>query len=488
MNVAGKKVLVMGAARSGIACAKFLAARGATVALSDAQPLEKWSAEALALKSKGVGVLPSDVPGWLLDNLDLVVISPGVPTKAIPLRYAERAGAEVIGEVELASRYLKGRIVAITGTNGKTTTTSLIAELLKDAGVPTLVGGNIGTPLISLVESSRDDGWTVVELSSFQLETIKEFHPAVAVVLNVTPNHMDRYESFTDYAAAKHRIFMNQGPGDIAILNADDEIVSSWASGLRAHVASFSVKQQLEEGLFLRGREIISRTATRERVLLISDEMKLRGRHNVENVLAALAAGLACGAAPESMRQTIKRFAPVEHRLEFVSEIEGVEFYNDSKATSVDATLKALEAFAGEGEEEAGKIVLILGGRGKKAPYAPLASLIQQKARKLILIGEDAETVANELGDFAPSERATDMKDAVTLSFQAAQPGDVVLLAPACASFDMFDSFEHRGKVFKEEVSSLEFQVSSSKARQESADAGREPETRNSKPETQSSS
>ncbi|HEY2972457.1 MAG TPA: UDP-N-acetylmuramoyl-L-alanine--D-glutamate ligase [Pyrinomonadaceae bacterium] len=482
MNVAGKKVLVMGAARSGVACAKFLAARGATVALNDALPLEKWSPEALALKSKGVGILPGEVPGWLLDNLDLVVISPGVPTKVIPLRYAERAGAEVIGEVELASRYLKGRIVAITGTNGKTTTTSLIAELLKDAGMPTLVGGNIGTPLISLVESSRDDGWTVVELSSFQLETIKEFHPAVALVLNVTPNHMDRYESFTDYAAAKHRIFMNQEPGDVAILNADDETVSSWASGLRAHVASFSVKHQLEEGLFLRGREIVSRTATRERVLLMSDEMKLRGLHNVENVLAALAAGLACGAAPESMRETIRRFEPVEHRLEFVSEIEGVKFYNDSKATSVDATLKALEAFAGEGEEEAGKIVLILGGRGKKAPYAPLASLLEQKARKLILIGEDAETIVKELGDFAPSERAANMKDAVRRSFQAAQPGDVVLLAPACASFDMFDSFEHRGKVFKDEVSSLEFRVSSSKTGKESAD--RELETRNSKPET----
>jgi UDP-N-acetylmuramoylalanine--D-glutamate ligase len=486
MNVAGKKVLVLGAARSGIACAKFLAARGATVALGDAQPLEKWSAEALGLKSRGVGILPGDIPGWLLDNLDLVVISPGVPTKAIPLRYAERAGAEVIGEVELASRYLKGRIVAITGTNGKTTTTSLIGELLKDAGVPTQVGGNIGTPLISLVESSRDDGWTVVELSSFQLETIKEFHPTVAVVLNVTPNHMDRYESFTDYAAAKHRIFMNQGPGDVAILNADDEIVSSWASGLRAHVASFSVKQQLAEGLFLRGREIVSRTATRERVLLMSDEMKLRGRHNIENVLAALAAGLACGAAPDSMRQTIKRFEPVEHRLEFVSEIDGVKFYNDSKATSVDATLKALEAFAGE--EEAGKIVLILGGRGKKAPYTPLASLLREKARKLILIGEDAETIANELGEFAPSERASDMKDAVTLCFQAAQPGDIVLLAPACASFDMFESFEHRGEVFKEEVSSLEFRVSRSKTRKESSDADRELETRNSKPETRSSS
>ena len=484
MEVTGKKVLVMGAARSGVACAKFLVERGATVALNDAQPLEKWSHEALALKSKGVGVLPGEVPGWLLDNLDLVVISPGVPTKVIPLRYAERAGAEVIGEVELASRYLKGRIVAITGTNGKTTTTSLIAELLKDAGMPTLVGGNIGTPLISLVESSRDDGWTVVELSSFQLETIKEFHPAVALVLNVTPNHMDRYESFNDYAAAKHRIFMNQEPGDVAILNADDETVSSWASGLRAHVASFSVKHQLEEGLFLRGREIVSRTAKRERVLLMSDEMKLRGLHNVENVLAALAAGLACGAAPESMRETIRRFEPVEHRLEFVSEIAEVKFYNDSKATSVDATLKALEAFAGEGEEEAGKIVLILGGRGKKAPYAPLASLIEQKARKLILIGEDADTIVNELGDFAPSERATNMKDAVTRSFQAAQPGDVVLLAPACASFDMFDSFEHRGKVFKDEVSSLESRVSGSKTGKKSSDRARELETRNSKLET----
>ncbi len=447
----------MGAARSGIACAKFLTARGATVALNDSQPLEKWSAEALALKNEGVGILPGEAPGWLLDNLDLVVISPGVPTKAIPLRYAERAGAEVLGEVELASRYLKGRIVAITGSNGKTTTTSLVAKLLADGGLPTQVGGNIGTPLISLVESSHDEGWTVVELSSFQLETIKEFHPTVAVVLNVTPNHMDRYESFTDYAAAKHRIFMNQEPGDVAILNADDEVVSSWTRGLRAHVASFSVKQQLAEGLFLRGREIVSRTTGGERVLLMSHEMKLRGRHNVENVLAALAAGLACGAAPDSMRQTIRNFEPVEHRLEFVAEIKGVKFYNDSKATSVDATLKALEAF----EDEAGKIVLILGGRGKKAPYAPLARLVSEKVRKLILVGEDAETIARELGDFAPTELASSMKDAVAGSFQIAKTGDIVLLAPACASFDMFESFEHRGRVFKEEVQSLKSKVQS---------------------------
>jgi UDP-N-acetylmuramoylalanine--D-glutamate ligase len=461
LEIAGKKVLIIGAARSGIACAGFLAARGATVALNDAKPIENWSAEALALKNEGVGILPGDVPSWLLDQIELVVISPGVPSTAIPIRYAERAGAEVIGEVELASRYLKGRIVGITGSNGKTTTTALIGNLLRDAGIPTQVGGNIGTPLISLVESSRDDGWTVVEMSSFQLETIRDFHPSVAVVLNVTPNHMDRYESFTDYAAAKHRIFMNQSPGDLAVLNADDEIVSSWATGLRAHVTSFSVKRELEEGLFLRGREIVSRAATSERVLLMSGEMKLRGLHNVENVLAALSAGLACGAAPESMRETIKRFEPVEHRLELVSEIEGVKFYNDSKATSVDATLKALEAFANED----GKIVLILGGRGKKAPYAPIASLIREKVRKLILIGEDADTIETELGEFAETERANDMTDAVELSYEAAKSGDTVLLAPACASFDMFESFEHRGRIFKGEVMELMSKVQSPKSK-----------------------
>jgi len=458
MEVPGKKVLVIGAGRSGVASARFLAARGAIVALNDAQPLEKWSAEALALKEQGVGCLSGEVPGWLLDQLELVVISPGVPVKSIPVRYAERAGAEVIGEVELASRYLKGRIVAITGSNGKTTTTTLIGKLLEDAGVPIRVGGNIGTPLISLVEDSRYDGWTVVEMSSFQLETIKDFHPNVAVVLNVTPNHLDRYESFTDYAAAKHRIFMNQQPGDIAILNADDEIVSGWQSGLRAHVTKFSVTSELEEGLFLRGSEIVCRTGDGEKVLLDASEMKLRGRHNVENVLAALAAGLACGAAPDSMRETIRNFQAVEHRLEFVAEVEGVKFYNDSKATSVDAAVKALEAF----EAEPGRIVLIMGGRGKKAPYAPLEALVKARVRKLILLGEDAETIERELGTFAATERAKDMHDAVKLSFAATQRGDIVLLAPACASFDMFESFEHRGRVFKEEVSSFKFQVSSS--------------------------
>jgi UDP-N-acetylmuramoylalanine--D-glutamate ligase len=258
---------------------------------------------------------------------------------------------------------------------------------------------------------------------------------------------------------------MNQTPGDAAILNADDAIVSSWAKGLRAHVVEFSVARELDEGLFLRGDELVSRTSAGEKVLARREEMSLRGRHNVENTLAALAAGLACGASPDSMRDTISRFKPVEHRLEFVREIGGVKFYNDSKATSVDATVKALEAFA----NEPGQVVLIVGGKGKKAPYAPLAELVQTKVRRLILIGEDADTIAKELGEYATHEHASDMHDAVERAFKSAEAGDIVLLAPACASFDMFESFEQRGKVFKQEVSSLEFRVPSSRTSGESS-------------------
>jgi UDP-N-acetylmuramoylalanine--D-glutamate ligase len=452
MELTGKKVLVLGAARSGIACSRFLAARGASVALNDQKPMQEWGGEALALRESGIGLLPGDVPGWLLDQIELVVVSPGVPTKSIAIKYAERVGAEVIGEVELASRFMRGRIAAITGSNGKTTTTTLVGELLRRTGLPVQVGGNIGKPLISMVESSTEDGWTVAELSSFQLETIKQFRPSVATVLNVTPNHMDRYESLNDYAAAKHRIFMNQTSEDAAVLNDDDPIVSSWANTLRAHVVRFSVTHELQDGLFLRGKEIVCCTEQGERVLALRDEMQLRGLHNVENVLAALAMGLACGADPQSMRKTIRAFEPVEHRLEFVSDVEDVKFYNDSKATSVDATVKALEAF----RDEPGKVVLILGGLGKKAPYAPLAQLVRTKVRTMILIGDDAETIFQELGNETPSRRVRDMNEAVKVAFESAVPGDVVLLAPACASFDMFESFEHRGRVFKGEVRALE--------------------------------
>jgi UDP-N-acetylmuramoylalanine--D-glutamate ligase len=452
MQIEGRKALVLGTGKSGIASALFLAQRGATVALHDKKPVEDWSEQARSLKeSNSVGLISGELPSWLLDQIDLVVISPGVPTNTIPARYVDRKDGEVIGEVELAYRFMKGRIVGITGSNGKTTTTTLIGELLKDSGIKTQVGGNIGTPLLTLAETSTDDGWTVVELSSFQLETIKEFRANVAICLNVTPNHLDRYESFTDYAAAKHRIFMNQAADDVAILNADNEITAGWENGLRANVVMFSVQRELDEGLFLRGRDLVCRANGNEKVLTARDDIFLRGLHNVENVLASLAAGLACGASPDSMRQTIRTFKGVEHRIEFVDEINGVKFYNDSKATSVDATLKALEALS----EESGKTVLILGGRGKNAPYTPLIPLIEKSVRKVIAIGEDAKNISRQLEGYVDIEHADTFQAAVQRSFDSAEQGDNVLLAPACASFDMFKSFEERGSVFKQEVSNL---------------------------------
>jgi UDP-N-acetylmuramoylalanine--D-glutamate ligase len=451
--------LVLGAGRSGIASAKFLAERGATVALHDKKDVENWTESARQLKqTHNVGLISGQIPSWLLDQIDLVVISPGIPTNTFPARYVDRKDGEVIGEIELAYRFLKGRIVGITGSNGKTTTTTLIGELLKNSGIKTQVGGNIGTPLLSLAETSTDEGWTVVELSSFQLETIKDFRPNVALCLNVTPNHLDRYESFTDYAAAKHRIFMNQTPDEVAILNADDEITAGWAAGLRANVTLFSIRRELHEGLFLRDRNLICRASGKVKVLTTRDEIFLRGLHNVENVLASLAAGLACGASPESMRATVANFKGVEHRIEFVTEIEGVKFYNDSKATSVDAASKALEALS----DGKGKTVLILGGRGKNAPYAPLIPLIERSVRKIILIGEDAENIESQLKDHVELEFADSMESAILAGFKSAKPRDAVLLAPACASFDMFRSFEQRGEIFKKDVLELKAKLEKS--------------------------
>ncbi|GIU82923.1 MAG: UDP-N-acetylmuramoyl-L-alanine--D-glutamate ligase [Acidobacteria bacterium] len=464
MELYKKKTLVLGAGKSGVAAAKFLASRGAIVALHDKKPIAEWTEEARSLKERfGVGLIDGQIPSWLLDQIDLLVISPGVPTNTIPARYVDRKGGEVIGEIELAYRFLKGKIVAITGTNGKTTTTTLIGELLKNAGKKVQVAGNIGLPLTEVIETSTEDTWNVIEVSSFQLETIKLFRPNVAVALNVTPNHLDRYDFFSDYAAAKHRIFMNQTPQDIAVLNADNEVTASWAQGLRAKVIFFSVKKELEEGFFLKDGKLFFRNGEVEKFLISRDEILLRGLHNVENVLASLAAVWnICQDSLESMRETLRTFKGVEHRLELVDTIQGVRFYNDSKATSVDATLKALEALS----DEAGKIVLIMGGRGKNAPYTPLAPLIEKKVRALVLIGEDAERIKTELKGLCEIFHADSMKEAVKLAFQNAHEGDLVLLSPACASFDMFNSFEERGKVFKQEVLNLKQELAFSDRQQ----------------------
>jgi UDP-N-acetylmuramoylalanine--D-glutamate ligase len=446
MIISGRKALVLGAGRSGVASTRFLAENGATVALHDRKPVEEWSDEARSLKDHfGVGMIGGDLPSWFLDQIDLVVISPGVPTNTIPARYVDRKDGEVVGEVELAYRFINGTMIGITGSNGKTTTTALIGQLLRDAGVPVQVGGNIGTPLIDLAASSRDGGWTVAELSSYQLETIVNLRPRIGLCLNVTPNHLDRYDSFLDYALAKHRLFMNQTDDDVAILNVDNEITADWRTGLRAKTIMFSVKCELETGAFLRGDDLVYRDGSTETLLTTRRDIFLPGLHNVENVLAAFAAGIAAGISVSSMRRTVREFKGVEHRIEFTAEINGVRYYNDSKATSVDATSKALEALGGED----GKIVLILGGRGKKAPYEPLVPLLRSSVRAIVVIGEDALNITEQLSGAAEVIPAASMDDAVEKCAAAAMPGDRVLLAPACASFDMFSSFEERGDTFK---------------------------------------
>ncbi len=447
MQVGGKKILVVGLARTGAAAAEFLLARGARVVVNDAKP-ESELKDAEGLRAKGAEIVAGRRPPELFETSDLIVTSPGVPLSLEPFHRARAAGVPVISEVELAARFMRGRLIGITGSNGKTTTTTLAGELLKDAGLPTQVGGNIGAPLISLVSTSRDDGYTVIELSSFQLEAVERLHLFVSVVINITPDHLDRYDSMDDYAAAKANIFRNQTAGDFAVLNADDERVSKMDSLTAARPVFFSRRRELDEGIFLRDSRVIHRASGVERELITRDEIRLRGDHNLENVMSALAIGIACGAPLESMRETIRNFKGVEHRLEFVAEIDGVQFYNDSKATNVDAAIKCVEAFDGG-------VNVILGGKDKGGDFAPLAPIIATRCSNVILIGAAADKIAEALHGARPLLRASTMDEAVEIGFEVAKPGEVVLLAPACASFDMFDDYEHRGRAFKEAVRRL---------------------------------
>jgi UDP-N-acetylmuramoylalanine--D-glutamate ligase len=447
MEVRDQHILIVGGARSGIAAAKFLAARGARVTVNDAKP-ESELAAAAELRAAGVEIVGGGHPLSLFENADLIVASPGVPLALEPFKRARAAGVSVIGEMELAARFISGRLVGITGSNGKTTTTALTGELLAQAGLPVQVGGNIGTPLISLVETSRPDGFTVIEASSFQLEDVDQLHFFAATILNITPDHLDRYAGMDEYAAAKANIFRHQTAADTAVLNADDARVAAMRELTPARKVFFSRVRELEAGIYLRGDEVVWRDGNTEQFLMRRDEMGLRGAHNLENAMAALALGLACGAERESMRATIRDFSGVEHRLEFVAEIRGVKFYNDSKATNVDAAIKALEAFSE-------KIIVILGGKDKGSDYAPLAPLVKERCAHVILIGAAAAKIGAAIAGAAPLQRSATMEGAVEKGLKLAAAGEVVLLAPACASFDMFENYEHRGRVFKDAVRRL---------------------------------
>jgi UDP-N-acetylmuramoylalanine--D-glutamate ligase len=449
IEVKGKRVLVVGLGKSGVASALFLASRGARVTVSDAKSEELLRHEIPALLDRGITVETGKHGERTFRDQELIVVSPGVPANVGPLEQARRLGIPIIGEIELTARFLEGRVVAITGSNGKTTTTTLTGEIIASGGRKTLVGGNIGTPAVTFVEQSSADTWVVLEISSFQLESIESFHPHIAAILNITPDHLDRHGSMENYIAAKARIFENQRAEDFAVLNFDSEICQRLVAGLKPQVLWFSRRHEVERGAFVRGGAIVYRDGQKEETEIMPvSEIVLKGAHNVENVLAAVAIGMAAGVEPAAIRRAVKDFRAVEHRLEYVATLRGVEYYNDSKATNVDATIKALESFAGN-------IHLILGGKDKGSDYRELLPLIAERVKRVYTVGAAAAKIEEQLGGSVPLVSAQTLESAVLKAADLATEGDIVLLAPACASFDQFESYEQRGRVFKELVHSL---------------------------------
>ena len=416
LKLEGIRALVVGMEKSGRAAFEFLHARGAIVTPTD-------------LNSHDVAGFRPQTDELLDEEWDLIVPSPGVPLDLPAIERATARGVNVIGEVELAAPYLLGPVIGITGSNGKTTTTSLVGHILRSSKTPVQVGGNIGTPVIAMTETSRKDQWNVLELSSFQLETIRTFRADVAVCLNVTQNHLDRHHTFANYAAAKANLFRTQKAGDFAVLNADDEVCRSFAEITPAHAVWF------------RGRDIGD--------LMPPAEVPIPGMHNAENVMAAAAVAEIAGIGKPEIVAAVKTFKAVEHRLEFVAEISGVRFYNDSKATSVDATMKALDSFAGN-------LWVILGGKDKGSDYTALRDRLHQRAHAALLIGSAAEKIESQIEGATQVIRAGTLECAVAEAWKNAKPGDTVLLAPACASFDQFQSYEHRGRTFKDLVNGLQ--------------------------------
>ncbi|HKW62046.1 MAG TPA: UDP-N-acetylmuramoyl-L-alanine--D-glutamate ligase [Candidatus Acidoferrum sp.] len=453
IELRNKRVLVVGLARTGVATAQFCAARRARVTATDTRTEKELGDTVIALQKAGVVLELGGHREEIALEADLIIPSPGAPADAPLLQFARTKGVTIWSEIELAYRFLKGRLIGITGSNGKTTTTSLIEHILRSAGFSTILAGNIGTPLISCVEKFSEKRITVAELSSFQLELIEKFRPSISVFLNLTPDHLDRHHTLESYGAAKARIFENQTESDSAVLNADDPGTTPYAPA-KPQVYWFSRKQRVAQGAFVKESDILFRREGAEESILKLADIPLAGAHNVENVLAAVAATRLAGAEPAAIAKGVRSFAGVEHRLEFVAEISGVRFYNDSKATNVDATLKALDAFPG-------RILIILGGKDKGSDYTVLQAPLREKAILALLIGAAADKIEKQIAGSVAIEQAGTLERAVETAAHAARAGDVVLLAPACASFDQFQNYEHRGRNFKELVHQLERQAAS---------------------------
>jgi UDP-N-acetylmuramoylalanine--D-glutamate ligase len=462
MNLNRKNVLVVGLGMTGLATARFLHHRGAAVTVTDMAAEKDLAASVQELRQLGIRTELGGHRRESFESSELIVLSPGVPHTHDFLTNARQKGIPVIGEIELASRFVREPIIAITGTNGKTTTTSLLGDTLAQCGMRVFVGGNIGNPLIGYVDRDERADWIVLEISSFQLDTIDTFRPDIGILLNITADHLDRYADMAGYAASKGRIFQNQTREDIAIFNGADPWILSETIRIHSRKWMFNGSAALEEGARIEGdiltldftscphRKAHSFCALPEpgSVTLDLRESRLYGKHNQENISAAVMAAIAAGGDVPNIQIALNRFKGLSHRIEFVKTLNGVSYVDDSKATNVDAVCRALESFKEP-------VILIMGGRDKGCDYRILAKVIQDHAKHLILLGEASELIAAALGELLPTARVSSMQEAVTTAYHVASPGDVVLLSPACASFDMFRSYAHRGDVFQREVKRL---------------------------------
>jgi len=448
MDLAGKNILVVGLGKTGIASARFLIGQGAKVFVTDEKPLTELK-DAIS----EIGTLSADLEFCkygpdILARIDLIIPSPGVPPANVLLTEAVQRKIPIVSEIELAYRFLKPPMIAITGTNGKTTTTTLIGNILATDGKKGFVGGNIGNPLIGYVDGKQEDDFAVVEVSSFQLQWIQYFHPLVSILLNTTCDHVDYHGSFDAYRRAKERIFENQGAADLAILNADEPRSWDLSKNMLAKVQFFSTSTHVTRGMFLDGNTLIHNTTHGEREEYPIDMIKIPGLHNIENVMAAIMAARYCGCSHESILSTMRDFKGIAHRIEFTDEKGGVAFYDDSKGTNVGAVVRALETFSRP-------IILLLGGRDKEGDFHTLSTLVSAKVKELVLFGEARNRIDGLIGGIVKTSKATTLKEAIEIAYRHASPGDIVLLSPGCASFDEFSNYKERGRFFKDVVKNL---------------------------------
>jgi len=455
----GKKIVILGCGRSGISAAKLLRKFDADITISDLRKEDELTEYIDLLENKKD--FKFDLGGHteeILLDADKIIISPGVPLNAIPLDKLKEKNIDIIGEIELAYNFLKGQIIGITGTKGKTTTVTLVGEILKEGNKNVRIGGNIGKPLTSLVINGNNgkDVIYVVELSSFQLETIKNFKPSVAVILNISADHMDRYKSIQNYVEAKSMIFKNQSEREILILNANDRFTPLLSGMAKSKIYLFSSTSEVEEGVYLDNNIIKIKIENKEVPVCSKDEIIIKGLHNIENVMVSSLIGYIYGVKIETISNVIKKFKGVEHRQEFVAEINGVKFINNSQGTNILAVEKSLLSY----DEP---IILIAGGRNKNGKFEELRDIVRKKVKKMILIGEAKKEIKNALNGCVDIVEAKDLEEAVREAYKAADPKDIVLLSPGCASFDMFKNYEERGRVFKEIVNKISKESEGSK-------------------------